>query len=249
MIAWMVELKGVTKVYGSRVALNVPDLTIARNRVTALIGPSGCGKSTLLRLVLGLIDPDSGTVRVDGTQMTERSKIEIRQKVGYVVQDGGLFPHLTAGENVALMARYLGTPSEAVDKRVKELSQLTHIEPDMLRRYPGELSGGQRQRIGLMRALALDPALLLLDEPLGALDPLVRARLQTDLREIFEKRAKTVLFVTHDMGEAAYLADDIVLLRDGRIVQEGTLEQFQANPAEPFVTEFLSAQRQVGAIA
>lgn len=244
----MVELNGVTKSYGSREALNVPALRIDRNRVTALIGPSGCGKSTLLRLVLGLIAPDGGTIRVDGTPVEGRSLIQIRQRIGYVVQDGGLFPHLTAGGNVALMARYLGKSDEEIDRTVDELAELTHIEPAMLKRYPAELSGGQRQRIGLMRALVLDPELLLLDEPLGALDPLVRAALQTDLKEIFEKRGKTVIFVTHDMGEAAYLASDIVLLKDGRIVQEGTLAEFQTRPATPFVTEFLSAQRQVGAI-
>lgn len=248
MIACMVELKGVTKRYESREALNVPELTIARNRVTALIGPSGCGKSTLLRLVLGLIAPDTGTITIDGTLMADNTKIDIRKKIGYVVQDGGLFPHLTAGENVALMPSYLGTSPDKVGQKLKELSDLTRIEPDMLNRYPAELSGGQKQRIGLMRALALDPEVLLLDEPLGALDPLVRARLQSDLKEIFEKRAKTVILVTHDMGEAAYLANDIVLLKDGRIVQEGTLEQFQKKPADPFVTEFLNAQRQVGAI-
>jgi osmoprotectant transport system ATP-binding protein len=147
------------------------------------------------------------------------------------------------------MARYLGKTASDIQQRLKELAELTHIEPAMLNRYPAELSGGQKQRIGLMRALALDPELLLLDEPLGALDPLVRAALQTDLKEIFERRAKTVIFVTHDMGEAAYLASDIVLLKEGRFVQEGTLAEFQTKPADPFVTEFLSAQRQVGAIA
>ncbi len=245
----MVELKGVSKRYDDHEALRPLDLTIDRNQVTALIGPSGCGKSTLLRIVLGLIQPTTGFVSIDGTVLTPGSAQAIRQKIGYVVQDGGLFPHLTSGENVTLMARYLQMPRERIEGRLSELAGLTHIDRSMLSRYPGELSGGQRQRIGLMRALALDPDLLLLDEPLGALDPLIRAGLQTDLKQIFQLRGKTVVFVTHDMGEAAFLADRIVLLREGRIVQEGALADFQKHPADSFVTEFLSAQRQIGAIA
>jgi osmoprotectant transport system ATP-binding protein len=245
----MVELRGIVKRYGAREALNIPALNIERNRVTALIGPSGCGKSTLLRVVLALITPDQGEVTIDGKPLTQQSAQALRRQIGYVVQDGGLFPHLTAGENVSLMAKYLGQNQSQMEKRLQELTALTHIEPEFLNRYPAELSGGQRQRIGLMRALMLDPELLLLDEPLGALDPLVRAALQTDLKDIFAKRGKTVIFVTHDMGEAAYLADRIVLLKDGRLVQEGALQDFQNAPADPFVTEFLNAQRQIGAIA
>jgi osmoprotectant transport system ATP-binding protein len=244
----MVELIGVSKRYGDHEVLHRLDLTIEPNLVTALIGPSGCGKSTLLRIVLGLIQPTTGTVAVDGRIVNAESAQSIRQRIGYVVQDGGLFPHLTARENVCLMPRYLEMPTDRLIQRLDELTELTQIRPALLDRYPAELSGGQRQRIGLMRALVLDPELLLLDEPLGALDPLVRAALQTDLRHIFQVRGKTVIFVTHDMGEAAYLADNIVLLREGRVVQQGTLSEFQRNPADSFVTDFLSAQRQVGAI-
>jgi osmoprotectant transport system ATP-binding protein len=165
--------------------------------------------------------------------------------VGYVIQDGGLFPHLTARANVTLLADYLGMPDPS---RVQELTELVRLPADALDRYPGELSGGQRQRVGLMRALMMRPRVLLLDEPLGALDPLVRAGLQEDLKRIFGEEGLTVLFVTHDMGEAAYLSDRIVLMRDGAVVQAGTLDDFRSRPADPFVTEFMNAQRPAVAI-
>ena len=245
----MVELSGIAKSFGDKPALKSIDLSLESGKSTALIGPSGCGKSTLLRIILGLIQPDAGNVSVDGEEVTPLTVERMRQQIGYVVQDGGLFPHLTAGENVTLMSRYLNRPADQISQRLTELCSLTHIEAPMLNRYPVELSGGQRQRIGLMRALALQPKLLLLDEPLGALDPIVRAGLQTDLKDIFDKMGQTVVFVTHDMGEAAYLAQHIVLLKDGEVVQQGSLQEFRDQPADPFVTQFLSAQRQIGAIA
>ncbi len=217
-------------------------------KVTALIGPSGCGKSTILRMIVGLVEPSQGEVQIDGAVLTKENALTLRRRIGYVIQDGGLFPHLTAGQNVALMARHLGNPEAENAARLKELSALTKFPEDGFNRYPSELSGGQRQRVGLMRGLMLQPDVLLLDEPLGALDPLVRHGLQTDLKAIFAQLQPTVVLVTHDMGEAAYLADKIVLLREGKIVQEGTLEDFQKRPAEPYVTEFLSAQRSMVAI-
>jgi len=236
----MITLKALTKRYGQTTALSPTDLEIPKGKVTVLIGPSGCGKSTLIRLLLHLIEPTSGEVVIDGQTVGDSNVQEIRRKVGYVIQDGGLFPHLTARENVTLMGNHLGRPVD-----VAKLAELVRFPSDGLDRYPIELSGGQRQRVGLMRALALDPSILLLDEPLGALDPLVRAALQTDLKEIFERLQKTVVLVTHDMGEAAYLGDRIVLLRDGKIVQQGALKEFQEKPSEAFVTEFLNAQRAV----
>ncbi len=154
-----------------------------------------------------------------------------------------MFPHLTAAQNVLLMARHLKQPENQAQSRLVELCELTHFPQDGLSRFPAELSGGQRQRVGLMRALMLDPPLLLLDEPLGALDPMVRASLQTDLKEIFERLQKTVVLVTHDMAEAGFLADHIVLMKDGRIIQHGTLADLRERPADPFVSAFLSAQR------
>jgi osmoprotectant transport system ATP-binding protein len=233
----MLELKGVSKSYGGTPALQPTDLTVEPGRTTVLIGPSGCGKSTLLRLMIGLIWPDTGSVRFEGTPLTRENVRALRQRMGYVIQDGGLFPHLTAEGNVTLMARYLGWDRERVAARLAELAELTQFPRDGLDRYPAQLSGGQRQRVSLMRALMLDPALLLLDEPLGALDPIIRSELQDDLRHIFQTLRKTVVLVTHDIG------DVIALMRDGRVVQRGSLDELVRSPADPFVTRFINAQR------
>jgi osmoprotectant transport system ATP-binding protein len=239
----MLELKGVSKTFTQAPAVEPTDLTIPAGRTTILLGPSGCGKSTLLRLMIGLIRPDSGTVCFNGAELTAQNALALRQRIGYVIQEGGLFPHLTAEGNIALMARHLGWREDAVARRVGELAELTQFPLDGLRRYPAELSGGQRQRVALMRALVLDPDVILLDEPLGALDPMIRAELQADLRAIFRRLGKTVVMVTHDIGEAGFFGDQIVLLREGRIVQRGTLRELVASPAEPFVTQFINAQR------
>ena len=239
----MFELTGVSKIYGRQQALCPTDLVIPPGRTTVLIGPSGCGKSTLLRLMIGLIRPDTGSVRFNGTDITTANVQQLRWRMGYVVQDGGLFPHLTAGSNVTLMARYLGWSVQRIETRLAKLAELTQFPADGLLRYPSQLSGGQRQRVSLMRALMLDPDVLLLDEPLGALDPIIRSELQTDLRRIFEAIAKTVVLVTHDLGEAGFLGDVIVLLRTGKIVQQGKLADFVQAPADPFVSRFINAQR------
>jgi osmoprotectant transport system ATP-binding protein len=239
----MLELKGVSKSYDGRQVLGPTNLTMPAGRTTVLIGPSGCGKSTLLRLMIGLIRPDSGVVRFAGTPLHADNVLELRRRMGYVVQDGGLFAHLTARGNIALLARYLGWDRRRIETRLAELTNLTRFPADGLDRYPVQLSGGQRQRVGLMRALMLDPDLLLLDEPLGALDPLVRSELQDDLRRVFQTLRKTVVLVTHDLGEAGFFGDLIVLLRGGRIVQEGTLAELVQAPTNPFVTQFVNAQR------
>lgn len=239
----MLELRGVSKTYGPNQALRRTDLSIKPQRTTVLIGPSGCGKSTTLRLMIGLIRPDAGEVLFEGMPLTPDTAQTLRQRMGYVIQDGGLFPHLTARGNVTLMARYLGWSRQGIERRLLVLSDLTKFPRDGLDRYPAQLSGGQRQRVSLMRALMLDPAVLLLDEPLGALDPMIRAGLQTDLREIFKRLDKTVIMVTHDMGEAAYFGDIIVLMRRGTIVQSGPLSDLLRSPTDPFVTEFVRAQR------
>jgi osmoprotectant transport system ATP-binding protein len=242
-IVKMIRLQQVSKSYGKRTVLEPTSLDVAAGVRHVLVGPSGCGKSTLLRLIVGLIRPDSGRVFLQGEPVTPETVRALRHRVGYVIQDGGLFPHLTAAENVSLLARELGWPRERFGKRLEELSDLVHFPPDGLQRYPLQLSGGQRQRVGLMRALMLDPPVLLMDEPLGALDPLIRARLQHDLREIFTQLEKTVVIVTHDMGEAAFLGDRISVMQAGRIVQTGTLRDLLDTPADPYVTEFISAQR------
>jgi len=237
------ELQGASKAYNGRPALRPTNLAIPAGQITVMIGPSGCGKSTLLRLLLGLIRPDAGTVLFAGTPVRPDNALAIRRRMGYVVQDGGLFPSHTARRNIALLARYLGWPESRVHARLAELIDLTRFPADALDNFPIQLSGGQRQRVGLMRALMLDPDVLLLDEPLGALDPIVRADLQTDLRRIFRALGKTVVLVTHDLGEAGFFGDTLVLLRDGQIVQQGTLTDLTQTPAEPFVTRFVQAQR------
>lgn len=239
----MLKLRGISKAFGGLKALNPLDLDIRPGGITVLIGPSGCGKSTLLRLVIGLIRPDSGLVHFEGHEVTFENALTFRKRMGYVIQDGGLFPHLTARGNVGLMARYLGWSDDRIETRLLELSDLTRFPRDGLERFPAQLSGGQKQRVALMRALMLDPDLLLLDEPLGALDPMIRSELQVDLRKIFRALGKTVLMVTHDIGEAGYFGDSIVLIRDGCIVQQGSLEDLVHSPEDPFVTQFVNAQR------
>ncbi len=239
----MIELMNVSKTFNNIAALQSFNLKIAAGITTVLIGPSGCGKSTLMRLIIGLLRPDRGQVYFEGREIVPKIVLSLRQKMGYVIQEGGLFPHLTAGANVTLMARHLKWDRHRIEQRLQELTTVTRFPRDGLHRFPIQLSGGQRQRVSLMRALMLDPDILLLDEPLGALDPMIRTELQTDLKGIFQELGKTVVLVTHDLGEAAFFGDVIVLLRAGQIVQTGTLPELLQTPAEPFVTDFINAQR------
>src|SRR6478609_11549349 len=238
-----VKFEDVCKRYGDAIALYPTNLSVDSGKTTVLIGPRGCGKSTLLRLIIRLIEPDSGSIQFDGKAVTSENINALRRRIGYVIQEGGLFPHLTARANVLLMARHVGRPQEETDNRLLELSELTRFSEKLLPRYPLELSGGQRQRVSLMRALMLSPELLLLDEPFAALDPLVRLNLQRDLKEICAQLQQTVLVVTHDLPEAAFLANDIVLVNEGRIVQRGSIADLRAKPANEFAREFISAQR------
>src|SRR5438094_8652367 len=239
----LVKLVNVSKRYADAAALHPTNLSIEHGKTTVLIGPSGCGKSTLLRLIIRLIQPDSGSIMFEGEPITPDNIDMLRRRIGYVIQEGGLFPHLTARANVVLMARNIGKSQEEMQSRLLEMCALTRFSENLLSRYPVELSGGQRQRVSLMRALMLAPELLLLDEPLGALDPLVRASLQKDLKEIFARLQETVVFVTHDLAEAIYFGDEIVLMNEGRIVQKGSVTDLREKPADPFVSEFIHAQR------
>jgi osmoprotectant transport system ATP-binding protein len=239
----MLTLKNVSKSFGNMHAVRSVGLDVQEGRTTVLIGPSGCGKSTILRMVIGLDAPDSGTIYFKEETVSRETALRLRRKMGYVIQDGGLFPHLTARGNITMMASFLRWPPERIEARLAELIELTQFPEDGLIRYPVQLSGGQKQRISLMRALMLDPELLLLDEPLGALDPLIRIDLQAELKAIFQRLGKTVLLVTHDLAEAAYLGDVIALMRDGTIVQEGTIGELIESPGDPFVTRFINAQR------
>jgi osmoprotectant transport system ATP-binding protein len=238
----MLELRGVAKRYGEAQVVAPLSLALPEGRTTVLIGPSGCGKSTLLRMLIGLAPTDSGEILFAGKPLHGQLG-EVRLRTGYVIQDGGLFPHLTARENICLMPAHLGWDSIRQAERLDMLTTLTRFPAERLDSYPAELSGGQRQRIAIMRALALDPDVLLLDEPLGALDPLIRRGLQNDLRDIFRSLGKTIVLVTHDMHEAAFFGDLIVLMQAGRLVQQGTIADLLERPAEPFVTEFIRAQR------
>jgi osmoprotectant transport system ATP-binding protein len=239
----MIRVENIQKRYGERTVLASTSLVFAEGQTTALIGPSGCGKSTLLRLIAGLIAPDSGQIFLGGEELTPENGEMQRRNIGYVIQDGGLFPHLSAYDNVALLARFLKQPANSIEGRVHELSELVQLPSASLKRFPRELSGGQRQRVGLMRALMLDPKIILLDEPLGALDPITRSELQKQLKTIFAALRKTVVLVTHDMGEAAYFAEIILLMRDGQVIQQGTLADLLERPAELYVREFIQAQR------
>jgi len=238
----MISAQNITKTYDQRVLDNV-SMAIPPGRTVSLIGPSGCGKSTLLRIIMGLIPADSGTIEIAGEKMHSDNVLELRRKMGYVIQTGGLFPHLSARENLTLVTNFLKLDPDAVEQRIENLTSLTNIDPALLERKPEKLSGGQAQRVSLMRALMLDPPILLMDEPLGSIDPLVRHELQNDLRSIFRELKKTVLIVTHDLGEAAFLGDSISLMQSGRIVQEGTIREIIDNPANEFVEQFVNAQR------
>ena len=238
----MIALREITKRFGATIALDAVSLEVQPATTHVLLGSSGSGKSTVLRLILGLAAPDDGLVLVDGTPVDASTRDRLVARMGYVVQDGGLYPHLSAFDNVALAAEAVAWPRTRIASRVAELADLTGLDAAMLRRYPRELSGGQRQRVGLMRALALDPPILLFDEPLGALDPIVRAELQEQLGRLFAELGKTVVLVTHDVREAARLGHTITLLTAGRVVQQGTFTDLAERPATPFVTQVLTAQ-------
>jgi osmoprotectant transport system ATP-binding protein len=238
----VIELRKVAKRFGERVALDGVSIEVLAGTVHVLLGSSGSGKSTVLRLILGLVQPDEGKVLVDGTPVTEATRGALVRRMGYVVQDGGLYPHLTGFHNVALPAQAHGWAPGRIRERAAELGTMVGLDDRTLRLFPRELSGGQRQRVGLMRALMLDPPMLLLDEPLGALDPIVRAELQGQLGTLFGALGKTVVLVTHDIREAALLGSTITLMTAGRVVQQGTFADLVERPATPFVSQFLTAQ-------
>ncbi len=238
----MLEMRGVTKSFDGTTVVHALDLSVAAGEIVVLLGPSGCGKTTILRMVAGLETPSAGQIEVDSVPLDARTIASVRRKLGYVIQEGGLFPHLTAVQNVTLMARHEGWPREKIMQRLGELVEMTQFPRSGLDRYPNELSGGQRQRLSLMRALFLSPRMLLLDEPLGALDPLIRAGLQRDLQDVFAKAGATVLLVTHDLVEAGRFADRVCLMNAGRIVQQGPFADILDNPSNDFVREFIGSQ-------
>jgi osmoprotectant transport system ATP-binding protein len=238
----MLEFRGVSKSFDGTIVVQPFDLTIEPGEVVVLLGPSGCGKTTILRMVAGLVAPTTGQITVDSIPLNPQTMSAVRRKLGYVIQEGGLFPHLTAVANVTLMPRHDGWTRQRINERLDQLVQMTQFPKSALDRYPNELSGGQCQRLSLMRALFLDPRILLLDEPLGALDPLIRAGLQRDLNDVFSRTGTTVLLVTHDLVEAGRFADRVCVMHAGRIVQQGPFAEILETPSDEFVREFVSSQ-------
>lgn len=237
----MIQFRHVVKDFENQSALQGIDLTIATGSTHVILGPSGCGKSTLARLAAGILTPTRGEVLVQGLNLWAQPLAKRAQLVGFMNQEGGLFPHLTCEQNVLLPLQIHAVPRPA--DRCAELCALVGLSSEMLRRFPRQVSGGQRQRVSLMRALALDPSIIILDEPMGALDPIVRRDLQVQLKAIFSELKKTVLFVTHDIAEAAFLADTVTLMNDGQIVQTGTLCDLIREPRDAFVAKFMAAQK------
>jgi osmoprotectant transport system ATP-binding protein len=239
----MLALQNIHKTFEGRTVLTDVNLRIPKGATHALIGSSGSGKTTLLRITLGLIPLDLGYVKINEQALSSFSPVEWADRIGYVPQEGGLFPHISAFHNVSLMATLRGWRRARIEARVEELRQLVDLDAALLGRFPFELSGGQQQRVAIMRAAMMDPEVLLLDEPMAALDPLIRRSLQQELKSIFQRLDKTVLLVTHDLGEAVFLAEQITLLHEGKVVQSGAYGELLRQPKDPFVTAFINAQR------
>jgi osmoprotectant transport system ATP-binding protein len=242
----------VTKRYAGRDAAAVDDLSleIPAGAFCVLVGPSGGGKTTALKMVNRLIPFDSGEIRIDGRNIHDLPVVELRREIGYVIQQVGLFPHMNVGENIGTVPRLLGWPKVKIRERTDDLLELVGLEVADAKRYPAELSGGQRQRVGLARALAADPPLLLMDEPFGALDPITRFRLQTELRRLHRDVGKTVIFVTHDIDEAIQMGDRIAILRQGGVLaQYDTPDAILAHPADDFVAKFIGEDRALRRLA
>ena len=242
----MIVLTELTKQYpgAAHPAVDHVTLTVPEGEVCVLIGPSGCGKTTTMRLINRMIEPTSGRIELMGRDVTHMDAVELRRGIGYVIQQVGLFPHLSIAENIAAVPRLLGWDDARITRRVDDLLELVALEPATYRsRFPRDLSGGQRQRVGVARALAADPPVMLMDEPFGAIDPITRARLQDEFLRIQQRVKKTIVFVTHDLDEAVKMGDRIAILRDGRVVQYDAPEHILARPADAFVEEFVGQDR------
>lgn len=237
----MIELCNVRKQYpGGSVAVDGVSLLIPSGKIACIIGTSGCGKTTTLKMINRLIEPTSGEIIVNGKDVRAQDAIELRRSIGYVIQSAGLMPHLTLRDNVALLEKVRGTNRKARHARADELLDLVGLAPNAYGdRYPNELSGGQRQRVGIARALMSTPAVILMDEPFGALDPITRLKMHDEFLALNKKLEMTIVIVTHDLGEAFRLGDMVVLMHKGQIVQRGNLEDFTKRPANEFVREFI----------
>lgn len=240
----MLKIENVSKIYkGGKKAVKNISLDIKKGEFICFIGPSGCGKTTTMKMINRLIEPTEGKILINGENIMDKDPVELRRQIGYVIQQIGLFPHMTILENITLVPKLLKWNEQKKKERALELLQLVDMGPEYLERYPYELSGGQQQRIGVLRALASNPPLILMDEPFGALDPITRDALQEEFKNLQRTLDKTIVFVTHDMDEAIKLADRIVILKAGEIVQVGTPDEILRNPANEFVEEFIGKDR------
>jgi osmoprotectant transport system ATP-binding protein len=242
----MISLKDVTKRFHNSGPPAVSDLSmdVQNGETVVLVGPSGCGKTTTMKMINRLVEPTSGSITVDGTDVMKQDPVKLRRNIGYVIQSIGLMPHRTIAENISTVPKLLGWDHKRIRDRVLELLEVFDLEEEMLKRYPSELSGGQRQRVGVARALAADPPVMLMDEPFGAVDPIVRARLQDQFHAIQERLRKTIVFVTHDIDEAIKMADRIAILNQGGIIEQyAPPEEILREPANDFVRRFVGAER------
>ncbi|MFO8031794.1 MAG: ABC transporter ATP-binding protein [Desulfohalobiaceae bacterium] len=240
----MISFESVSKEYGQTKALQGMELKVSQGELSVLIGPSGCGKSTALKMVNRLLEASSGRIYVQGRDVTSLDPVQLRRSMGYVIQNIGLFPHMTVRQNIQVVPKLLGWTRESIQARVQELLELLDLDPREIEgKHPGELSGGQAQRVGVARALAADPEVLLMDEPFGALDPITRHSLQTEMLRLQRELQKTVLFVTHDLDEAIRLGGRIAVMRQGMVVQYASPERLLAEPADDFVLEFMGQDR------
>ena len=240
----MILVDRISKSFSGIPVLRDLTFSVGEGETIALLGLSGSGKTTALKTICGLHVPDEGKIVLNGEILNQDNLNKLRRQIGYVIQDGGLFPHLTAHGNLSLVGLEAGMSEVKLQERITELAEMTKIPLDLLKQYPRQLSGGQRQRIGIMRALLLDPNYLLLDEPMGALDPITREELQSELKELFKRLGKTVVLVTHDLYEAMHLSRRIILLNEGKIAQEGHMDELINNPSNEFVKRFVKAQKQ-----
>ncbi|WP_427813335.1 betaine/proline/choline family ABC transporter ATP-binding protein [Enterococcus sp. 22-H-5-01] len=240
----MIEFDHVSKIYnGNKVAVEDVNLSFEKGEFICLIGTSGSGKTTTMRMINRMIDPTKGTIKIDGEDIQEKNPVELRRQIGYVIQNIGLMPHMTIRENITLVQRLLKVDKEEQNKTAEKMIDLVELPRDMLDRYPHELSGGQQQRIGVVRALAADQDIILMDEPFGALDPITRDSLQDLVKDLQDRLGKTIVFVTHDMDEALKLANRIAIMDDGKVIQFDTPENILQQPANEFVEELLGEDR------
>lgn len=239
----MLSVRNLSQTFGQEVVLQDISLEMPKGEVHGVLGPSGCGKTTFLRILCGLLDPTGGTVEIAGQRVTDYSDFELSLKIGYVIQDGGLFPHLTARENIFLPTRIHDQADNELQDWFWQLQEMVRLPPGALDKFPPQLSGGQKQRVAIMRGLILAPPILLLDEPMSSLDPLVRRDLQKDLRDVFEKLDKTVVIVTHHLQEAFFLSHRLTLLNKGKVAQQDQAQKLVDHPQDHFVEEFINAQK------